>query len=136
MGEGRGPRPLGLPHGLPLATAAKAAGAADEAAAFGFDGAAAVGAGAHGGRGASGWSIWATLARTVAMASAQERTLLPLLPGAGAADAFELLDDGFDGDAAPQGQGDQAAGAFELGGGAAARFAQVGEDLADAGVVG
>ena len=52
-----------------------------------------------------------------------------------AADAGDLFDDGVDLDPGAQGQGDEAAGGFDLVAGAAAGLAHLGEDLAEAQVV-
>ena len=127
--------PLALSRN-PLATPGEAAGAADQAAAFGFDGAAAVGAGAHGGHGGGGRVHFGHVGQHFGDGVGAGQHLAAVLPvGAGAADAGDLLDDGVDLDAGTQGQGDETAGGLDLGGGAAPGLAHLGEDLAEAQVV-
>ncbi|HYA15332.1 MAG TPA: hypothetical protein VEF33_13440, partial [Syntrophales bacterium] len=82
---------------LPLTTPRKAAGAADQAAAFGFDGAAAVGAGTHGGQGGFGWVHLGHAGQDLGDGVGAGEHLGAVLPvGAGAADAGNLFDDGVD----------------------------------------
>ena len=100
-----------------------------------FDGAAAVGAGAHGD------AVFGLVVQIHLGGFGQDlgdgvgagEHLAAVGPvGVGAADAADLLDDGVEFDAGPEGQGDEPAGGLDLGGGAAAGLAHLGEDLAEA----
>ena len=103
---------------------------ADQAAGFVFDGAAAVGAGGHSGAGGGGLHLGHLGEDSSDGVGAGENLVAVLPDGAGAADAGDLFDDGVDLHPGAQGQGDEAAGGFDLGGGAAPGFAHLGEDFA------
>ena len=108
---------------------------ADDAAAFVVHGAAAVGAGAHG-------DAVFGLVRQIHLGSAGQdfgdsvragEHLTAVAPvGVGAADAADLLDDGVQFDAGPEGQRDEPAGGLDLRGSTPSGFAHLGEDLTDA----
>ena len=87
---------LALPR-KPLTTPAEPARAADQTAAFGFDGPAAVGAGAHGVQGGLGWVHLGHVGQHLGDGVGAGEHLGAVLPvGAGAADAGDLFDDGVD----------------------------------------
>ncbi len=99
------------------------------------DGAAAVGAGAHGDAvlGLVGQVQLGGFGQDFGDGVGAGEHLAAVGPvGVGAADAADLFDDGVEFDAGPEGQGDEPAGGLDLGGGAAAGFAHLGEDFAEA----
>lgn len=136
MRGGQGPQ---VPGPLPqnsLTTPRKAAVAADQAAAFVFDGAAAVGAGAHGGHSGCGRVHLGHAGQHLGDGVGAGQHLFAVLPvGAGAADAGDLLDDGVDLHPGAQGERYEAPGGLDLGAGAAPGLAHLGEDFAEAQVV-
>ena len=105
MGGGQGPQ---VPGPLPQsssATPGKATRPADQAAAFGFDGAAAVRARPHGGQGGRGRLHLSHVGQHLGDGVRAGQHLFAVLPvGGGTADTGDLFDDGFDLHSGAQGQ--------------------------------
>jgi len=134
-GRGQGPTVPGPPPASFLTTLRETTAPAHQTAALVFDGTAAVRAGGHGHGGGRGFYLRHVGEHFGDGVGAGEH-LVPVLPdGAGAADAGDLLDDGVDAHAGAQRQRDEAAGGFDLGGGAAPGFPHLGEDFAEAQVI-